>query len=103
MMYSSIQLVSALPLEAPTSTMGTVLKKEFGKIDFHLEDSTVDVLGNAYDYLIGKFAAEAQVKKRWRVLHFPRKCLLWCHVSLLTRTPISKPSTTPRAVPVPFS
>lgn len=43
------------------STMGTVLK-EIGKIDFHLEDSTVDVLGDAYEYLIGKFAAGAGKK-----------------------------------------
>mgnify|MGYP001588482152 FL=1 len=32
------------------------------KIDFHLEDSTIDVLGDAYEYLIAQFASGAGKK-----------------------------------------
>ena len=32
------------------------------KIDFHLEDSQIDILGDAYEYLIAKFAAGAGKK-----------------------------------------
>ncbi|MEN0005811.1 MAG: type I restriction-modification system subunit M [Bacteroidota bacterium] len=32
------------------------------QIDFHLEDTTIDVLGDAYEYLIGKFASGAGKK-----------------------------------------
>ena len=35
---------------------------EIAKIDFHLKDSTIDVLGDAYEYLIGNFAASAGKK-----------------------------------------
>jgi type I restriction enzyme M protein len=32
------------------------------KIDFHLDDTNIDVLGDAYEYLIGKFASGAGKK-----------------------------------------
>lgn len=41
--------------------MATVLV-EIGKIDFHLDDAEIDVLGDAYEYLIGQFASDAGKK-----------------------------------------
>lgn len=35
---------------------------QLDKIDFHLEDTNIDVLGDAYEYLIGKFASGAGKK-----------------------------------------
>lgn len=36
--------------------LGEILKK-IGEIDFHLDDAEFDVLGDAYEYLIGQFAS----------------------------------------------
>lgn len=44
-----------------SNTMATVLI-EIGKIDFHLDDSEIDILGDAYEYLIGQFASDAGKK-----------------------------------------
>lgn len=41
--------------------MATVLL-EIGKIDFHLDDAEIDILGDAYEYLIGQFASDAGKK-----------------------------------------
>lgn len=43
------------------NTMGGILQ-DIGKIDFHLDDVSVDVLGDAYEYLIGSFAENAGKK-----------------------------------------
>lgn len=41
--------------------IGTIMQK-INDIDFDLEDSEIDVLGDAYEYLIGQFAASAGKK-----------------------------------------
>jgi type I restriction enzyme M protein len=63
-------LFSDVNLQSPTlgrdlprrsSIMGSVLT-EIGKIDFHLEDTEIDVLGDAYEYMISMFASGAGKK-----------------------------------------
>ena len=41
--------------------IGTIMQK-INDIDFDFEDSEIDVLGDAYEYLIGQFAASAGKK-----------------------------------------
>jgi type I restriction enzyme M protein len=41
--------------------MGSILKA-IGLIDFHLEDAEIDVLGDAYEYLISQFAGDSGKK-----------------------------------------
>lgn len=47
--------------QAKNKTVGIILT-ELNKIDFKLEDAEADVLGDAYEYLIGQFAAGAGKK-----------------------------------------
>ena len=42
--------------------------KHLNEINFNFDDTEMDVLGNAYEYLIGQFASNAG-KKSWRVLY----------------------------------
>ncbi|MBU0998830.1 type I restriction-modification system subunit M, partial [Patescibacteria group bacterium] len=48
-------------VQARSELIGKVLA-HLDKIDFHLEDSTIDVLGDAYEYLIAQFASGAGKK-----------------------------------------
>ena len=56
-------------------TLSSEVLSHLNEIDFELYQSDSDVLGDAYEYLIGKFAAGAR-KEGGRVLHtrFPQ-CL----------------------------
>lgn len=47
--------------DARNNKMGIVLQK-IGGIDFHVENTEIDVLGDAYEYLIGQFASTAGKK-----------------------------------------
>ena len=48
-------------VQARSELIGKVIT-HLDKIDFHLEDSTIDVLGDAYEYLIAQFASGAGKK-----------------------------------------
>ena len=63
-LFSDVNLQSpTLGRDIPTRSaiMGAVLTS-IGKIDFHLEDTEIDVLGDAYEYMIGQFASGAGKK-----------------------------------------
>lgn len=50
-----------LDIQSRNNKMAEVIL-EIAKIDFHLKDTKIDVLGDAYEYLIGNFASEAGKK-----------------------------------------
>jgi len=50
-----------LSIQSRNNKMAEVIV-EIAKIDFHLKDSSIDVLGDAYEYLIANFASEAGKK-----------------------------------------
>lgn len=63
-LFDDIDLQSnklGLTIPARNSMMSEVIL-EIAKIDFHLKDSEIDVLGDAYEYLISNFASEAGKK-----------------------------------------
>jgi type I restriction enzyme M protein len=63
-LFSNVNLTSPnLGKDIPTRSllMGQVLQA-IGKIDFHLDDAEIDVLGDAYEYLISQFASDAGKK-----------------------------------------
>lgn len=63
-LFDDVNLTSSnlgITLDVRNKKMGTILQK-IGEIDFHLEDAEIDVLGDAYEYLISQFASTAGKK-----------------------------------------
>jgi type I restriction enzyme M protein len=63
-LFEDLDLTSS-KLGKTTKEKNTIIAKilnELNKIDFQLEDANADVLGDAYEYLIGEFAAGAGKK-----------------------------------------
>jgi type I restriction enzyme M protein len=63
-LFSDVNLISPTlgkDIISRSITMGKVLTS-IGKIDFHLEDAEIDVLGDAYEYMIAQFASGAGKK-----------------------------------------
>lgn len=63
-LFSDVNLTSpslGKDIKVRNEIMGDVLIK-IGQIDFHLESTEIDILGDAYEYMIGKFASSAGKK-----------------------------------------
>jgi type I restriction enzyme M protein len=63
-LFSDVNLTSPTlgkDIISRSETMGKVLTS-IGRIDFHLEDAEIDVLGDAYEYMIAQFASGAGKK-----------------------------------------
>ena len=63
-LFDDVNLTSSnlgITLDVRNKKMGAILQK-IGEIDFHLEDADIDVLGDAYEYLISQFASSAGKK-----------------------------------------